>query len=707
MAGYPATVDLDDPTNPLVGRLHIAEANGGVLVSSIGDVNGDGIADLLVSVSVAASYLPDYANYVVYGGARLDADFDLASLDGTSGFKVEARPGYESSAAVALGDVNGDGLADLGFVTSHVVPGQSALADIHVVYGSATPGDGALSIAELDGSNGFSLTGPVGQRFVPYDLTAGGDINGDGYDDLIVGNNAALGFVFGGEIHAASTLLSDLTPIDFYRHLGEAAGVGDINCDGYDDVVVGNVTWYGRDPAEPASPYRGPFKEHYSWLETTYPEYGQATGDVSAAGDVNGDGYGDFIISRAYTSPQGQSQAGETWVVFGRAGMLPGNLTLSSLNGSNGFELRGERMDRVGTEVSGAGDLNGDGFADIVVTREDGDEAYVVYGRAHYYTAAFDIDDLNGSNGFVLQDADQGFLNSPAGLGDFDGDGFGDLAFGEKPYGIDPDADLHILWGLKPTEAVTRIDGDGDNIVRGSDFADTLISYDGDDLLIGDLGNDRLVSARGTDTLNGGLGDDTYVVYRDHADTIVDTGGNDTISAKTSWDLTAYADIENLEFSTAGNWLGYGNGLDNRITAGAGNNRLFGYDGNDTLSGGAGDDQLSGGAGNDELTGGAGADRFDFLAFVPLEHDVITDFAGNDLINLGYLDADTNSASNQAFRFIGDSSFTGAAGELRYEQTGGDGPVTMVMGDQDGDGVADFQIELRGIHTLTASDFIL
>jgi hypothetical protein len=704
--GYPASVDLDDPTNPLVGGLHIAGADAGAGISSVGDVNGDGIADLLVSVDVAESFYPDFANYIVYGGFRPDGDFDLGSLDGSNGFRIEARPGYDTSAAVGAGDVNGDGLADIAFVTARHISGQPTVSDVHVVFGS-TSSDGSIGLGELDGDNGFTLTGAERTSF---DLTAGGDINGDGYDELLVGGTGGFGFVFGGDSFAPTAAVADVAPLDFYRHLGPSAGLGDINGDGYDDIAAGHVVWYGRDPDESASPYRGPFKDRYTWLETTNPANGQETGDVSSAGDVNGDGYEDFIISRSATSPQGQAQAGETWVVFGRPGMLPGVLQLDSLNGSNGFVLRGERMEQVGTEVSGAGDLNGDGFADIVVTRQDGEEAYVVYGRAHYYTSALDIDDLDGSNGFVLSDPGTAFLVSPAGIGDFDGDGFDDLALGERPYGIDTESDVHILWGLKPTEAVTRIDGKGDNTVRGGDFDDTLISYGGNDRLIGGLGNDRLVSAQGTDTLDGGLGDDTYVVYRDHADTIIDAGGIDKISAKTSWDLTAYPEIENLEFSTAGNWLGRGNSLDNAITAGAGDNRLFGAEGNDTLSAGAGNDQLSGGIGDDLLSGGIGSDRFDFTGADVGDHDIIADFTtGRDTINLGAIDADTTRASNQAFQFVGEDAFSGTAGELRYGATAGadGGDATLVEGDVDGDGVADFQLELRGLHALTAGDFIL
>ena len=110
------------------------------------------------------------------------------------------------------------------------------------------------------------------------------------------------------------------------------------------------------------------------------------------------------------------------------------------------------------------------------------------------------------------------------------------------------------------------------------------------------------------------------------------------------------------------------------------------------------------------LSGGIGSDRFDFADADVGDHDIITDFTtGRDTINLGSIDADTTRASNQAFQFLREGAFTSAAGQLRYgATTGADGSdATLVEADLDGDGVADFQLELRGQHALTTGDFIL
>src|SRR5262249_13765905 len=127
----------------------------------------------------------------------------------------------------------------------------------------------------------------------------------------------------------------------------------------------------------------------------------------------------------------------------------------------------------------------------------------------------------------------------------------------------------------------------------------------------------------------------------------------------------------------------------------------------DTLYGGDGDDTLIGGAGADWLTGGAGADIFKFAAGDSPTGgaDHICDFlSGTDKIDLSAIDADSGTAGNQAFAFIGNSALSSVAGELRYNVSG---PETVLEGDLDGDGAADITIVLSGIVTPLAADFVL
>jgi pectate lyase len=164
------------------------------------------------------------------------------------------------------------------------------------------------------------------------------------------------------------------------------------------------------------------------------------------------------------------------------------------------------------------------------------------------------------------------------------------------------------------------------------------------------------------------------------ADTIKGLGGKDTISGE------------------AGN---------DRLSGGTNADALSGGNGNDTLSGDTGNDQLTGGAGTDTLTGGDGRDQFVFTSIkdgaVGSHRDVITDFGAGDVIDLSGIDAQTGKGGDQDFTFIGTKDFTERAGELHVVQ---DGNYSVVEGDVNGDGQADFQIALAGHPNLSASDFI-
>ncbi len=172
---------------------------------------------------------------------------------------------------------------------------------------------------------------------------------------------------------------------------------------------------------------------------------------------------------------------------------------------------------------------------------------------------------------------------------------------------------------------------------------------------------------------------------------------------------TANADVINLATRTAAQSVN-GQAGNDTITGGSAADSLNGSTGNDTIVGGAGGDTLTGGVGTDTLTGGLGADRFTWTAlneFGPAgQEDRITDFnhAEADLLVLSQIDANSVMSGNQAFSFLGTGAFTHKAGQLDYAVIGSD---VMVYGDVNGDGVADFQFRVLGVHSLQSSDFIL
>jgi Ca2+-binding RTX toxin-like protein len=260
----------------------------------------------------------------------------------------------------------------------------------------------------------------------------------------------------------------------------------------------------------------------------------------------------------------------------------------------------------------------------------------------------------------------------------------------------------------------------------GSDYGDRLTGNGGDNRLAGAVGDDELLGGGGSDTLVGGLGADTmsggagddFYIVSDRGDVVVEAAGEgrDTVMSAIGYRLgDGLEDLRLAGTAVAGSGNAadnaiLGNGADNRLNGLGGADELNGGAGDDALSGNAGDDLLIGGAGRDTLTGGAGADSFRFddgdSAAAAGQSDVIAGFSrpGGDRIDLEAIDADQATQSDGAFTFIGGAAFSGAAGELRATIVNG---LSLVQGDCDGDGSADFAIRVDSAAPLVASDFIL
>jgi hypothetical protein len=349
---------------------------------------------------------------------QYNAVIDLSQLTGSTG----AEPGFvingidaddRSGFSVAsAGDVNGDGFDDILIGAYRADPGGDNLAgESYVVFGKADGFGASLDLSTLDGTNGFRLDGIDANDLSGFSVASAGDINGDGFDDILIG---AWGGAPGGDNYAGES----------YVAFGKAGGFGaslDLSTlDGTNGFRLDGID--GGDLS--------------GW-------------SVASAGDVNGDGFDDILIGARGGDPGSDSAAGESYVVFGKAGGFGASLDLASLDGTNGFRLDGiDPDDRSGQSVASAGDVNGDGFDDILVgapraktgISEEG-ETYIVFGKAGGFGPSLNVAALDGNNGFRLDGLDEDDRSgwSVASAGDVNGDGFDDILIGA--YGGDPGGD--------------------------------------------------------------------------------------------------------------------------------------------------------------------------------------------------------------------------------------------------------------------------
>jgi hypothetical protein len=448
-------------------------------LSGIGDINGDGLADMAFSATGG-----DSNTYVVFGKIG-GASVDLQNL-GTSGFRLTSDIGYSSSTISAAGDVNGDGIADFIVGSSEA---NSSAGRTYVVFGK-TGGFPTHMSSVTSGSDGFVIEGNNVLNNSGLHVSNAGDVNGDGLADLLVGsqngNSSGSSFVVFGKANGTAVQLSDLT--------------SGTNSQGF--MIRGEST---NDFA-------------YS---------------VGHAGDVNGDGLADILVG-AQGNDAGGDNAGRVYVVFGKTNSA--TIELSSLTSSSttqGFVINGLAAgDQTGATVSHAGDVNGDGLADVIFTASTNTNigrSYVVFGKAN--GANVSVNDLNsGIGGFRINGATSSIQDGSTmvtAAGDVNGDGFADLMIGAR--GLNGYAGAaYVIYGGSQL-AAGNVDFVGDttaNTLTGTSTAETFMAGDG---------NDTLIGGGGADVMNGGRGNDTFVLNASNVtalQNVFGAGGNTTQLAK-------------------------------------------------------------------------------------------------------------------------------------------------------------------------------
>jgi hypothetical protein len=465
-------------------------------VNRAGDINGDGFDDILIA---NAGYNNGTGRvYVVFGGFEgINSTSDIMNptlLNDTYGFKMDGETpnayfGYSASGA---GDINGDSFADIIIGSPKV--NYSDAGRVYVIFGGVDVGsNGTINITSLNGSDGFVMIGEESNWTLQnsgFAVNGAGDMNGDGYDDIIIGgpwykrrfDQPGHGYVvFGGvAVGGNGTLyLATLNGVNgFYLAEGTTSAdiisgiavssAGDLNHDGYGDII------YGEEGCNyPSGCAYVIFGGSYLANGTTQqiylpdPPYGfqidsgidftpQAIGaSVSGLGDINGDGIDDVIIG----APDSNRLSGCSYVVFGAEGLnfINKRLTISDFNGKNGFVITGQG--HTGTSVSGGGDVNGDGYNDMLIgapaEKSFVGRTYVVFGGPKVGNQG-KINLASLHNGYALTGPYEG---DPSGecteasgevvsiLGDINGDAISDLAIGAPGICRVVYTDTYVVFG--------------------------------------------------------------------------------------------------------------------------------------------------------------------------------------------------------------------------------------------------------------------
>ena len=449
-------------------------------VAGAGDVNGDGIDDLVIgAIGADPNGSSSGSAYVVFGtSAGIVSPLLLSTLDGTNGFRLDGATADDraGTSVAGIGDVNGDAIADLVVGAPGLDASAANAGGAYVVFGRSTAFPPTLALSTLDGTTGFRLDGAAAGDEAGGAVAAAGDLDDDGVADLAIGARSAdpngersgatyvvFGRAAGG--FAAVLTLASLDGTTGFRVNGAAAdeesgaavaGIGDIDHDGDDDLAIGapfadpsgelsgsTYVVYGRNTAFAATLDAAALDGTTGFRIDGIAFNDRSGSAVSGAGDLDGDGVADLAIGAFAAEPDAALNAsGSTFVVRGRAsGGFPATLSLSTLDGSNGHRIDGAAAGDVSGRAVSAGDVNGDGTDDLAIGADLADpngaesgSSFLVFGAAGATAPQRSLASIDGRNG-VRFDGVAAFDHSGFALaraGDFNGDGIEDLVVGAE-----------------------------------------------------------------------------------------------------------------------------------------------------------------------------------------------------------------------------------------------------------------------------------
>ncbi len=401
---YGSSTGISDiPGTTLTG---VAGTQFGYAVASAGDLNGDGFGDIVVGAN--ASTGNSGAAYVYYGSAEGIADVDSDSADvslSIAGTPATSFFGYSVNSA---GDLNGDGIDELVVGAIKVEINGIDDGSAYVYYGST---EGISNVPSVT----LTPTNSNGDANFGVSVNTAGDINGDGYGDLVVGASAQDGIVDGlytknaGVVyiyHGSSTGINSMASNELIgvRNILLGTSVypgGDLDGDGYEDLVVGAPA---NDSHDNTSTYPQPMTYIYNGSPTgleSVPDqiiisYGTEFNNTDdgtdgtnfaghlSAGDINGDGFNDIVISAFQEDIGATTNRGSVYIHYGSSSGVSTAADKNLINPN-------DAGNHFGSGVSLEKDVNGDGFNDLLIGAFTANgfrgTSYVYYGKSA------DIDD--------------------------------------------------------------------------------------------------------------------------------------------------------------------------------------------------------------------------------------------------------------------------------------------------------------------------
>jgi hypothetical protein len=410
------------------GATHIERS--GYSISGAGDVNGDGFADIIIGGPQGAHPLDDTPDrgkaHVLFGKASGLGNFELLDIESNAtsdGYMITgAYDGDRAGLSVSgAGDFNGDGFDDILIgapIATVIGDNKFSPGAVYLVFGKAS-GFSNIYVTGFERgwypNEGIAILGASDYKLLGWSVSGAGDINADGYDDIVLGQ-----YLLDGPNDDRTASGSS------YVIFGKANGFGNIDLDNLRSGAIsdGFAIWGGSE------------KEWAGY-------------SVSGAGDFNGDGFDDIIIGRPRKDASAEMReiAGSSYILFGKADGFT-NLDLADVDTTpttNGLHIVGARSrDISGFNVSGVGDFNGDGYSDVIIgaTAADGPlderayagDAYVVLGRPSG-PPILDLASLESdatSDGFVIFGEERIYKTGHrvSGIGDVNGDGYADLIVG-------------------------------------------------------------------------------------------------------------------------------------------------------------------------------------------------------------------------------------------------------------------------------------